>query len=113
MFLVHPTKVFAFDKTVWDPASIVDAGGLGIRNFWTFVGAEPLGDQKDMVLNSSDEMNAINPLYISGATDSWVTELIWDRLMRIGAGRPAAALGRRELQVARPDHDRRSRSGRT
>jgi peptide/nickel transport system substrate-binding protein len=84
MFLVHPTKVFAFDKTVWDPASIVEQSGLGIKNFWTFVGAAPQGDQKDMILNSSDEMNAINPLYISGATDSWVTELIWDRLMRIG-----------------------------
>ncbi len=84
MLLVHPTKVFAFDKTVWDPASIVEQSGLGIKNFWTFVGAKPLGDQKDMILNSSDEMNAINPLYISGATDSWVTELIWDRLMRIG-----------------------------
>jgi peptide/nickel transport system substrate-binding protein len=84
MFLVHPTKVFAFDKTVWDPASVVEQSGLGIKNFWTFVGAEPQGDQKDMILNSSDEMNAINPLYISGATDSWVTELIWDRLMRIG-----------------------------
>ncbi len=84
MLLVHPTKVFAFDKTVWNPDSMVEQPGLGIKNFWTFIGAEPLGDQKDMILNSSDEMNAINPLYISGATDSWVTELIWDRLMRIG-----------------------------
>ncbi|HEX5078514.1 MAG TPA: ABC transporter substrate-binding protein [Geminicoccaceae bacterium] len=84
MLLVYPTKVFAFDKTVWDPASMVEQAGLGIKNFWTFISAQPLGDQKDMIVNSSDEMNAINPLYISGATDSWVTELIWDRLMRIG-----------------------------
>ena len=84
MLLVHPTKVFAFDKNVWNPESMVEQAGLGIKNFWTFVGAEPQGDQKDMIVNSSDEMNAINPLYISGATDSWVTELIWDRLMRIG-----------------------------
>jgi len=84
MLLVHPTKVFALDKTIWNPDSMVEQPGLGIKNFWTFVGAEPIGEQKDMILNSSDEMNAINPLYISGATDSWVTELIWDRLMRIG-----------------------------
>ena len=84
MLLVHPTKVYSFDNTVWNPESMVEQPGLGIKNFWTFVGAEPIGDQKDMILNSSDEMNAINPLYISGATDSWVTELIWDRLMRIG-----------------------------
>ncbi len=84
MMLVHPNKVFAYNKTVWDPASIVEQPGLGIKNFWTFVGATPVGDQKDMIINSSDELNAINPLYISGATDSWITELIWDRLMRIG-----------------------------
>lgn len=82
--LVHPTKVFAFDETVWAPDSMVEQPGLGIKNIWTFLNAEPVGEQKDMILNSSDQMNAINPLYISGATDSWVTELIWDRMMRIG-----------------------------
>lgn len=83
-FLVHPLKTYAFDKTVWDPASMVEQPGLGIKNFWTFVNAAPVGEQKDMILNSSDELNAINPFYISGATDSWITELIWDRMMRIG-----------------------------
>lgn len=84
MLLVHPVQVFAFDNTVWDPASMVEQPGLGIKNFWSYVGATPIGDQKDLILNSSDELNAINPLYISGATDSWITELIWDRMMRIG-----------------------------
>ena len=37
-----------------------------------------------MVLVSGPIITAINPLYVSGGTDSWVTELIWDRLMRIG-----------------------------
>ncbi|MEM9549823.1 MAG: ABC transporter substrate-binding protein [Pseudomonadota bacterium] len=83
-FLVHPLKVYAFDKTAWEPASMVEQPGLGIKNFWSFVNAAPVGDTKDMVLNSSDELNAINPFYISGATDSWITELIWDRIMRIG-----------------------------
>ena len=83
-FLVHPLKTFAFDKTVWDASSAVEQPGLGIKNFWTFSNIAPLGDQKDIILNSSDELNAINPFYISGATDSWITELIWDRMMRIG-----------------------------
>jgi peptide/nickel transport system substrate-binding protein len=83
-FLVHPLQTFAFDKTVWDASTVVEQPGLGIKNFWTFSNIEPLGDQKDMILNSSDELNAINPFYISGATDSWITELIWDRMMRIG-----------------------------
>ena len=83
-FLVHPLQTFAFDKTVWDAGTTIEQPGLGIKNFWTFSNIEPLGAQKDMILNSSDELNAINPFYISGATDSWITELIWDRMMRIG-----------------------------
>lgn len=83
-FLVHPLKTFAFDETVWDASSAVEQPGLGIKNFWTFSNLAPMGDQKDIILNSSDELNAINPFYISGATDSWITELIWDRMMRIG-----------------------------
>jgi len=83
-FLVHPLQTFAFDKTVWDAKTTVVQPGLGIKNFWTFSNIAPLGEQTDMILNSSDELNAINPFYISGATDSWITELIWDRMMRIG-----------------------------
>ena len=83
-YLVHPLKVYAFDKTVFAEDSMVEQAGLGIKNIWSFLSAKPLGDTKDMILNSSDELNAINPFYISGATDSWITELIWDRIMRIG-----------------------------
>ncbi|RMH49241.1 MAG: twin-arginine translocation pathway signal protein [Alphaproteobacteria bacterium] len=84
MMLVHPRSTFAFDKTVWDPASVVNQGGIGIKNFWTFVSIRPLGGQRDIVLNSSDNVQGINPLWISGGTDSWITELVWDRLLRIG-----------------------------
>lgn len=86
MMLVHPksTFAFAFDKTVWNPETVVNQGGIGIKNTWTFLSMEPLGDQKDIILNSSDNIISINPLYVSGATDSWITELIWDRLLRIG-----------------------------
>lgn len=84
MMLAHPKSTFAFDKTVWNPASVVNQGGIGIRNTWTFMSLEPLGEQTDIILNSSDNIQAINPLYISGGVDSWITELIWDRLLRIG-----------------------------
>ncbi|MEM9221882.1 MAG: ABC transporter substrate-binding protein [Pseudomonadota bacterium] len=82
--LAHPFNTFAYDKTVWDPSSVVEQGGIGIRNTWTFLSLAPLGDQKDIILNSADNIQAINPLFISGATDSWITELVWDRLLRIG-----------------------------
>lgn len=90
LMLVHPKSTFAFDKTVWDPASVVDQGGIGIKNTWTFISLTPTGDQKDIVTNSSDNIQGINPLWISGGTDSWITELIWDRLLRVGPdGLPA------------------------
>lgn len=82
--LVHPFNTFAFDKTVFDPESVVDQSGIGIRNTWTFLSIEPTGEQRDVILNSADNIQAINPLYISGATDSWITELVWDRLLRVG-----------------------------
>ncbi len=84
LFLVYPKNVVAFNSSVWKKDSIVDQSGIGVRNFWTFIGATPAGGQKDMVLNAAEAMNAINPLYISGAIDSWVTDLVWDRLMRVG-----------------------------
>lgn len=90
IFLVYPKNVFAFDKTVWDQSSFTDQPGIGVRSFWTFLRVKPLTAQKDMICNASEALLAINPLYISGALDSWITELVWDRLMRIGAdGLPA------------------------
>ncbi|WP_068299866.1 ABC transporter substrate-binding protein [Pararhodobacter sp. CCB-MM2] len=84
LFLVYPTKSYAFDKTVFDAATMVNQPGLGIKNFLSFTNVQPLGDQKDLIMNTANELNAINPYYISGAGDSWMTELIWDRIMRIG-----------------------------
>ncbi len=83
-FVAYPQLPFAYRSDVWKPDTIVDAKGIGIKNFWTFVQAEPVGDQADFILNTGDVVQAINPLFISGAADSWITELIWDRLMRVG-----------------------------
>ncbi|MFC3723142.1 ABC transporter substrate-binding protein [Neoaquamicrobium sediminum] len=84
MMLVHPRQTFAFDNTVWNKDSVVEQSGIGIRNTWTFMSLEPLGEQKDIILNSGDNVQAINPLYISGGVDSWVFELVYDRIARVG-----------------------------
>lgn len=83
-FLIHPNTLQAFNQSVFAPESIVVQKGVGIRNFWTFIGATPRGAQKTMVMNSGTAVQAIHPLYIAGAPDSWMNELIWDRLVRIG-----------------------------
>lgn len=85
IYVAHPKLPFAFRSDVWDPATVVDAQGIGIKNFWTWIQATPVGDQKDFIVNTGDVLQGINPLYISGDADSRVTEIIWDRLMRIGA----------------------------
>jgi peptide/nickel transport system substrate-binding protein len=83
-FLVYPETIHAYRSDVWKPESIVRQAGIGIRNTWTFLQAEPAGSMRDMILNSNFTVQAVNPLYISGGTDSWITELIWDRLLRVG-----------------------------
>src|SRR5690554_1741559 len=83
MLTAYPLNAHAFRSDVFDPESVVLQSGLGIRNFWTNIGLTPLGDTRDIVTNSADPVQAINPLYISGGVDSWVFELIWDRLLRI------------------------------
>jgi peptide/nickel transport system substrate-binding protein len=84
IFLVYPKNVFAYSSKVWKPATMVEQSGIGIRCFWTFIHAEPAGAQTDMIVNAAEALVALNPLYIGGAVDSWMTELVWDRLMRVG-----------------------------
>ena len=83
--MVHPKNLVAFNNAVWDeqtpcrprPAS-------AIRNFWTWYRLTPMGAQKDVILNSVAPPTNLNPFNIPGAQGSWATELVWDRLMRIG-----------------------------
>lgn len=94
LFNVHPKLKYVYNHAVFDKNSIVEMAGMGIRNIWTYLNATPIGQQKDIILNSNDSVQALNPFYISGSFDSWVTELIWDRLMRIdkdGLPKPWAA----------------------
>jgi len=46
-------------------------------------------ERKININNASEALLAMNPLYISGAIDSWITEIVWDRLMRMDpSGQP-------------------------
>ena len=83
-FEVHPKNVVAYNKTVWDPASMVTQAGIGIRNTWTWLNIRPLGTQKDIILNSVAPPTNLNPFNISGQQGSWAAEIVWDRLMRVG-----------------------------
>jgi peptide/nickel transport system substrate-binding protein len=84
-FTVHPSNNIVFNSDVFSLGSVVDMAGMGARNFWTYINATPRGDQRDLILNSPDNIQAINPFYISGSVDSWLTEIIWDRVMRMNA----------------------------
>jgi peptide/nickel transport system substrate-binding protein len=83
-FMVHPKNVVAFNRTVWDPASFKTQAGIGIRNTWSWLSVKPLGAQKDMILNSTASPTNLNPFNIPGGQGSWATEIVWDRLMRVG-----------------------------
>lgn len=82
-FTVHPTINIVYNTDVFKEDTIVEMAGMGARNFWSYINLEPVGDQKDIILNSPDNVTAINPFYLSGSVDSWVMELVWDRLMRM------------------------------
>lgn len=83
--LVNPQQKFAFNRIIWDESSMVDQAGLGIRNFWTYINVKPLGNQKDLIINSGEPLRAIHPQFVGSTVASWVQEMIWDRLMRINA----------------------------
>ncbi len=84
VFFVNPVVNFAIRNDIWDEKSVVELSGLGIKNFWTHIGLTPRGSQKDIIANTSDNLLNLLPLAIGGAAASWTTELIWDRMLRIG-----------------------------
>ena len=87
-YLAYPRRSCAFNAAVWDPATIKVESGIGIRNFWTFLAAAPLGAKKDMVLNCHQTIDYINPVRMD-AIGSWVTDMVWDKLTRVGLdGKP-------------------------
>ena len=94
VFFVNPNIPFAIRSDIWDRNSVVEQPGLGIKNFWTHINIKPLTGQKDVIANTSDNLLNLVPLAIGGLAASWMTELIWDRLLRIspeGLAEPWAA----------------------
>jgi peptide/nickel transport system substrate-binding protein len=88
VFLVHPRRAMAFNADIWDSGSIVEEAGIGIRNFWTFLRAAPLTAQKDMILNSPQPLSVLHAIHMD-PIGSWVSDLIWDHLMRVSpSGEP-------------------------
>ena len=83
-FEVHPYNIVAYNKTVWDPKSMISQAGIGIRNTWTWINIKPLGAQHDVILNSVAPPTNLNPFNISGQQGSWAAEIVWDRMMRVG-----------------------------
>jgi peptide/nickel transport system substrate-binding protein len=82
--MVHPKNLVAFNQTVWDAASMKVQAGIGVRNFWTWINLKPKTAQHDVIVNSIAPPTNLSPFNIPGAQGSWATELVWDRLMRIG-----------------------------
>jgi peptide/nickel transport system substrate-binding protein len=82
VYLVYPRRSMAFNSDVWDPETIKEEAGIGIRNFWTFLHARPVGAQKDMVLNATQGTQHINPVRMD-PIGSWLTDMIWDHLVRV------------------------------
>ena len=72
----------AFNSDVWDGSTVAEEAGIGIRNFWTFLHAKPLGAQNDMILNATQPTAHVNPARMD-PYGSWVTDLIWDHLIRV------------------------------
>ena len=84
VYFAHPSTPQLVRTDVWDVDTVVTQAGIGIHNFWTWTGLTPIGDQNRIITSTTSYLEAFNPLYIAGDAPSRVTELIWDRLMRIG-----------------------------
>ena len=110
IYLVYPRRSMAFNSDVWDHPTVVEEAGIGIRNFWTFLHAKPLGAQKDMILNAPQARSTFNPVHMD-PIGSWVTDMIWDHLDARRRSRQPRSLGCLIGPLDR-SHDRRGRAAR-
>jgi len=67
-----------------------------------------------MICNASEALLAMNPLYISGAIDSWIRRSSGTGLMRMDpSGRPVPWAAEKIIPCRRDDDRRRAASGQT
>ena len=94
-YFIHPLTPQVVNTSVFNPDSITTQAGIGVHNFWTWIGIEPTSDEgKTLITSTTSFLNSFNPLEIAGDAPSRVTEMTWDRLMRInpiGVPEPWAA----------------------
>lgn len=93
-YFIHPLTPQVVNTAVFNPDSITTQAGIGVHNFWTWIGIEPTTDDKTLITSTTSFLNSFNPLEIAGDAPSRVTEMTWDRLMRInpiGVPEPWAA----------------------
>ena len=93
-YFIHPLTPQVVNTSAFNPDSITTQAGIGVHNFWTWIGIEPTGDDKTLITSTTSFLNNFNPLEIAGDAPSRVTEMTWDRLMRInpiGVAEPWAA----------------------
>ncbi len=93
-YFIHPLTPQVVNTSAFNPDSITTQAGIGVHNFWTWIGIEPTTDDKTLITSTTSFLNNFNPLEIAGDAPSRVTEMTWDRLMRInpiGVAEPWAA----------------------
>ena len=93
-YFVHPLTPQVVNTDVFNADSVVTQAGIGVHNFWTWIGIEPTGDETTLITSTTSFLNSFNPMEIAGDAPSRVTEMTWDRLMRInpiGVAEPWAA----------------------
>ena len=84
IYYLHESTPQLIRSDVWNADTVVTQAGIGINNLWTWIGLEPLGDQKTIITSCTVSLEAFNPFYIAGDCPSRATEIIYDRMMRIG-----------------------------
>lgn len=82
-YFVHPLTPQLVNTDVFSADSVVTQAGIGVQNFWNWINIEPIGDERNIITATTSNLNVLNPLEIAGDSPSRVTEIVWDRLMRI------------------------------
>ncbi|MCY4536714.1 MAG: ABC transporter substrate-binding protein [Chloroflexi bacterium] len=82
-YFVHPLTPQLVNTDAFNADTVVTQAGIGVHNFWTWIGIEPTGDDKSLITSTTSFLNSFNPLEIAGDAPSRVTEMVWDRLMRV------------------------------
>lgn len=80
--LYHPSLAFVYNKEAY--TDVVTATAVGLYNFWNFVDARPVGDDKIYRLGQQGAIGSVNPMGAGDYnTDVEVHHLIYDSLTKI------------------------------